>query len=394
MSLVYGLVGYVKIEVDEKYKNDVLNICMEYRIPYSKLSQDEFGNISFELKYFDYKKVTQIAEKNKIEFTVLKMGGLPSVALKYKYRFGLIIGVILSFALVIFASNIIWDVRVVGNSSITTGEITQMLEEYGVSVGKRISGIDVDKIQNQILIDSNDISFIAINLSGNIASVEIRENRKPQEHQSSMGFANVVAKKSGIIQDVRAYVGNVVVKSGQLVKEGEVLISGLYDSNVVGIRYTRAAGEVMAKTVEEYYIEIPLKYVKKHYTGVVNYEKSLNFFGKTFNISKKGGKDVSLYDTIYNVGNYSYSGSAGMPISVTTISYHEYEIITAERTVEEAEALAYYELDKKISSSGAEFLLKKTVVPSVNEDFFSLKCIVVYIENIARTNEFFVDTEN
>ncbi len=394
MRVLYSLVGFVEIEVCELNKNNVLNICMENLIPYTDVILDECGNIRMKLKYHDYRRLKRVADSFAVSFSVVRFGGLPAFLLKYKYRYGLMAGLVAACALALYFSSIIWDIRIVGNNSITTAELEGVLASYGVCVGKRISDIDVDKVQNQILIESQDISFIAINLSGNVASVEIIENQKGEDKLSGYGFANVVAKKSGVIEDVRSYVGNVVVKSGQIVNEGDLLISGLYDSNRVGFRYTRAAGEVMAKTVEEYYIEIPLKYEKKQYTGVVNYEKSLNFFGKTFNILKKGGNGVSLYDTIYNVDNCSLPWNTDVPISVTTVSYHEFELVEAERSVDEAETLAYLELERRISSSGAEFVIRKTVTPHVGDDSFSIHCVVVYIENIAQTSEFVVDMQN
>ena len=394
MSLVYSLLGFVRLKFDKRYANDVLNVCMEELIPYTDIELDESEGISMTFKHFDYKRLRRIAESRGIELERIKVGGLPSILYKLRYRFGLMAGILCGVLLVIYFSSIIWDVRIEGNTSVTTGEIEDILASYGVCAGEPIRRIDVDKVQNRILIESDKISFIAMNLSGNIASVEIRENKRPIDRPSGIGFANVIAKKSGVIEDVRSYVGNVMVKSGQTVNAGDILISGLYDSKVEGFRYTRAAGEVMAKTVEEYYIEIPFDYEEKCYTGVVNYEKSLNFFGKTFNIFKKGGKGTYLYDTIYNVDSYALMGNATPPISLSTVSYHEYENVSATRSVEEAEELAYLELERKISQSGAEFLIKKTVTPKVNEDSFSIHCVMVYIENIAMTNEFFVDLEN
>ena len=37
------------------------------------------------------------------------------------------------------------------------------------------------------------------------------------------------------------------LKAGQVVDKGDLLISGIYDSKTVGVRYTRAAGEIMAR---------------------------------------------------------------------------------------------------------------------------------------------------
>ena len=394
MKAIYSLLGFAKIEADEENGRQLFNICMKYCIPYSDVNLDECGNVTMKLKYFDYKHLQKLADEYGVVLSKITFGGLPTIILRFKFRFGLMLGLLFATFLVIYFSSIIWDVRVEGNSSVTTKEILQILESHGITQGKKIAGIDVDKIQNQILIESDKISFIAINLAGNIANVEVRENRMPWSASSGLGFANIVAKKSGVIEEVRSYVGNVVVKSGQIVNKGDLLISGLYDSKTMGFRYTRAAGEVLAKTVEEYYVEIPLKFEKKQYTGVVNYEKYLNFFGKVFNISKKYRNNIYIYDTIYSVGNFSLFDDEGLPISISTVSYYEYEIVHADRSLEEAEKLAYLELDRQISSSGAEFLIKKTITPKVTDDAFILHCVVTCIENIAITNEFFVDLEN
>ena len=298
MRLVYTVFGYVQISADTINKIKIFNACLEHKISYTDVFINDDGGIRLKIKSFDYKAFSRIAIENGIEYAREGFGGLPRYFLANKYRIGLMLGILASVALVTYFSTIIWDVRIIGNETVTTREMEKMLSDYGVSAGRKIRGIDVDKIQNNILIDSDKISYISINLSGNIASVEMRENKEGSTQKSDLGFANVVAKKSGVITDVRAFVGNVITKSGQIVNAGDILISGVYDSNIYGIRCTRASGEVMAKTVEEYFIEIPLIYEKKQYTGVVNCEKSLNFFEKSFNISKKGGKDIYIYDTI------------------------------------------------------------------------------------------------
>ncbi len=389
MKIVYSLLGYASVCVLCEQKNAVLNICMEMRIPYCDIEIDDAGDMRMKLKYFDYKRLLRICASRRIALRLDRVGGLPSVILRYKYRFGLMAGAVAALIMVVYFSSIIWDIRVIGNSTVTTSEIISMLGEHGVTVGERISEIDVDTIQNKIMLESDKISFIAINLSGNIASVEIREN-KSAEKESALGFANVIAKKSGIIEDVRVYVGNVVVRSGQVVDKGDLLISGIYDSNRVGFRFTRAAGEIMARTVTEYNVKIPLKYEKKEYTGVVNYEKNLNFYGKTFNISKKCGNDIPLYDTIYNVGNYGLFG-VDAPIGITSVGYYEYKNIEAERTPDEARALAFYQLNRMIADSDIEFVIKKNITVDAADDYFSIHCIVVSIENIAATSEFAVD---
>ena len=70
---------------------------------------------------------------------------------------------------------------------------------------------------------------------------------------------------------------------------------------------------------------------------------------------------------------------------------HEYRYVTKQRTYEEAERLAYYELSQLIADEGDVMVIRKIITPEAGDDFFRLHCIVVCIENIAKVSEFEVD---
>jgi similar to stage IV sporulation protein len=241
---------------------------------------------------------------------------------------------------------------------------------------------------------SDTLSWISVNIIGTVANVEVRE-RETKAPDEPTRPANLVAKKSGIIEEVRIYRGNVIVGAGQYVKEGELLVSGLFDSVQEGFRYTRASGKVYARTVEEFCIEIPYEYETKRYTGVEYCEKILNFFDFSMNISKKYGNEDILCDKINIVENYNLFGRVQTPFAVETVKYLEYETVFETRSAEAAEELAYFELDKKLSEMSEDStLLKKTVTPLIRDDRFILHCVIVLIEDIAEVSEFDVVIDN
>jgi hypothetical protein len=198
-----------------------------------------------------------------------------------------------------------------------------------------------------------------------------------------------VARKSGRIEEVRIFRGNVVVSSGQYVEKGDLLVSGLFDSVHEGFRYTRAAGEVYARTVEEFYIEIPYEYEGKTYTGEGYSNKYLNFFDFSMNISKKSGNEGAFYDKISIVENFCFPDGKETPFGVRTDKYRAYETVTLTRTPEEAEELAYFALAERLASLAEDSTVtRKRVTPVVGKDSFMLICSVELIENIAETREF------
>ena len=241
---------------------------------------------------------------------------------------------------------------------------------------------------------TKNISWMSINIIGTVAEVQIREYRDGSGGEDVTAPANLVARKSGVVEEVRLLRGNLVVAEGRYVEKGQLLVSGLYDSLQEGIRYTRASGQVFAKTMEEFYVEIPYEYEKKCYTGVEYYDKYLNFFDYSINILKNSGKEGVFYDKIDIVENYMLWDGNETPFGTTTVKYLEYETVEVTRTQEEAEELAYFELSEKLAAAAeGGTLIKKTVVPIQLKDSFALLCSVIIIEDIAEVREFEVVIE-
>ena len=391
MNLAYYFLGSVRVSADYQNITPLLNMCMYCAIPYSDFSAGS-DKVSLCFRLSEYKKMKREADARGICYTVEEMRGLPFVLGRYKSRLGLILGIILAAVMVFASHQFIWDIEVVGNEKMTSGEVIATLKKYGFTHGSYIGGVNTDKLENRILIDSDRIAWISINIVGTLARVEVRERAAAESQSVSLKPANLVAKKSGIIEEVRILRGNVVVSSGKYVEKGDLLVSGLFDSVHEGFRFTRAAGEVYARTVEEFYIEIPYEYEGKTYTGEGYSNKYLNFFDFSMNISKKGGNEGALYDKISIVEEYSVFGLIETPLSLKTERYLEYETVSMTRTQGEAEELAYFSLEGRLAAMAEDtVLIKKTVTPLIREDRFILHCVIVLIENIARTQEFEVE---
>ena len=64
------------------------------------------------------------------------------------------------------------------------------------------------------------------------------------------------------------------------------------------------------------------------------------------------------------------------------------------RSASEAEELAYFELTRKLAEMADDsIILRKTIIPRVRENSFSIFCTVVAIENIAEVSEFEVSID-
>ena len=388
MSFVYFLLGSATVFVDYNNVASLLNLCMICCIPYTDFSSGSDG-VRLRFRLSALKRLKREADARGIVFNVEQSGGLPVILGRYKRRYGILAGIVAALTLIVLSRLFVWDIDVIGNESITSAQVKSLLESYGFGVGTYIPSVNTDKIENRLLIDTDKISWISINLIGNVAEVQIREYADADVNDSPDKPANLVAAKSGLVREVRIHSGNVVVSAGKYVEKGELLVSGIYDSNILGFRYTRAAGKVYAETVSEYYIEIPYEYDGIVYTGAEYCDKYLNFFDFSINISKNSRKEGSLYDKIDIVENCSLPDGTPTPLEIRTVRYLEYERETLRRTAQEAEELAYFELSQRLSELAEDsVMLKKTVTSRVGDKSFSLRCVVVALEDIAAVSEF------
>ena len=62
-------------------------------------------------------------------------------------------------------------------------------------------------------------------------------------------YCNIVATKDAMIVKINAQNGTAVVKEGDIVTKGTVLIQGWLEGQFTGIRYVHANGEVQAKSM-------------------------------------------------------------------------------------------------------------------------------------------------
>lgn len=394
MNISYYLFGYARVFVGREHVISLINACMRYNLPYGQ-TYSVPGGVIFVFRLVHLCDLNKIARSEKIEIKVVKRGGIPFWIYERRKRYGLWTGIVLGVMLIFFSQQFLWRIDVVGNNKVTSGEILELLEDYGLYTGCYIPRIDADRIQNKLLIDSDKVSWISVNINGNTATVEVRETENADREESSGKPAHLTASKSGQIVDVRVMAGNVVVKAGDFVKEGEMLVSGLFESNISGLRIERAQGKVYAQTSREIYIKIPFDYEEKVYTGREYCEKYLNFFDYSVKFSKNSGNEYKLYDKISIVDNYDFFDGEELPLSMTTHRYLEYEYKGAHRNTQEAENLAYFELSEKIGEITEDaILLRKVIVPEIHEDCFALRCVIVCIEDIAKTVEFEVENHD
>ncbi len=390
-SIPYFFAGFHTLHVCRENAAGLLNICRVHEFIYEDFRNTEDGGISLRFPRPVARQVEALCREYGIPVTVCGEGGLPRLISRLTYRAGLVAGTVLGLLLLVVANSVIWDIRISGNEHLSNHAIRETLAACGFSVGTSLRGFEADKLENDVLLLDDRLAWISVNRKGTVAYVEVREKR-PKPTAESDSPCDIVASIGGVVQWVELEEGNVRVSAGQIVGEGEVLVSGLYDSMQEGIRFTTAKAKVYARTTREIVVQIPLAYEQKVYQteadfpdGEVCQEKILNFFGNHIKFKKKTGNMAEFCDIIEDEKSWVLADGGGFPISVRTVWYIPYTVTTVTRTLAEAEELAYFELAKQISAlpGGAE-LIGKTVTIHHGKDALTLTCILTCIEDIGR----------
>ena len=389
MNIGWYFCGWVRLVAEKGQATAILNLCMRYGLAYRHWRADtDTGRICFEMTSHTAAKLCRLAFGEEICVSVTRSGGLPHLLKQYRHRVGLLIGAALGCGILIYSSQILWDIRVSGNEAMTSRQVKQELAESGLRIGMPVSALDAKQMELQIQLDSDRISWVSVNMSGTVAYVEIRERAATPE-KIPLQPANLVARCEGIIDGLEVYTGIPVVQSGQAVQKGELLVSGVYDSQAVGWRVTRAAGRVLARTVHDFTVSIPWKYEKKEYTGEVILQKKLIFFEKEIKLFKNSSILGSSCDKINIVDTFTLPSGVSLPISRCTERYLAYKYCEATRTHAQAQALAYHELEQQISLCIPDaMLLKKEITTVMTEDDLQIYCTVYALEDIAEIREF------
>lgn len=255
-SIYNYLTGYVRVRVNGSKPERLINLCLSSGFPIWDVEVID-GQVQFSTSLSHYKKIRNLARKSHCIPKVVARKGLPFIVGKIRRRPLFLAVAFIAFLVYLYLSGGVWMIVVKGENTVSRETILNAAAKSGVFIGARKSLISTDKVEKDLLIQIPELSWAYVYFKGSLAVIEVVEKVRPEVPPPG----DVVAKKEGVIESMLILSGVPVVKPGQTVKAGEILIAGSpHDRN-------GAKGEVMAQTWYQVYNEIPLKQKKSYRTG-------------------------------------------------------------------------------------------------------------------------------
>lgn len=336
---VNRLRGQVRVRAESPFPERVLNLCGARDLAFWDLEWESPTAFTCRVSRRDWHALRQAAANLDCTLTVVRREGAPDFLSRFRHRQALVTGLVACALGLFLGSFFIWDFTVEGNETVSTERILRSLEQYGVGLGSFGLSLDGEDIRNHVLLDIPELSWIAVNVSGCRANVQVRERVEPPEMVDEASPTNVVARRAGLVLKVQALDGVAAVLPGAAVAEGQLLISGVEDTETVGARVLAGMGAVEARTWYALTTEVPLTGLEKRYTGEEKTGVSLIFGTRRVKFFSNSSIEGEKYDKITSRYPLTLLG-VPLPVTVAVERWRFYEAVPAERTAAQAERAA------------------------------------------------------
>ncbi|MBQ8320781.1 MAG: sporulation protein YqfD [Clostridia bacterium] len=388
VKISFFLLGYRKVCIQSEALADAVSRFIKDGLtPYAESD----GTIY--IKEREAKRAEEILTKLG-EYELSDTQGLLGSLLRVKNKIGILLGIIFSIFMCVLLQNVVWDVRVDGNDTISDSAVIYELYSSGFGIGNIWSDTDTAEVESELLSKSENISWVNINRRGSVAYVSVIEKNKEisyEQKEAAGGYANIVATSDCIIVDITVKRGCAEVKVGDVVKAGDILISGVLPISAGG-GFCYAEGEVIGKMSDVVVAEVDRKYEKN--VGIVQNAigGSIKIFNFPINIFKRYGNSYEGCDIIEDVKVFSLPSDKRLPISFVTTYATQRITKDALYTDDELISLATVRLNSKTITrlSGAD-LDKIRTYGSFTDTGYRMYSEIVFTDEVGRTQEFEID---
>lgn len=324
------LVGYVKILIHGDNPEQLINIFVSEGIAVWGLKRNSRGILCC-ISMSDYKRMLGIRRRAKSEVHIKLIGkyGAPTLYKAIIRRPGMIMGLCFLVLINIFLSQFVWCVEIRGAESLNQKDITNACEEVGIRKGMSTNSLDTYTASQKLLLELKGAAWLSINVEGSVVTVNVSE---AEESKKQAGFpCNLVAICDGVIRSYKIINGEGRITVGQAVREGDILISGIIESEDA-IETVSAEGEIVAETERIFSSEIPKKYTCERLIDS-KHKCALEVFGISLPLYLT---DIKNAKAVHTDSVYIRISGKNMPIGLHNKRFEIYE--NAELSIDENEA--------------------------------------------------------
>lgn len=340
--IVWFFWGTARIRLSSGAPEWALNAFSKRRIMFRDVVHADAYTIEVTVRKRDMQAARLAAASTMCDLEVLECGGFSSVFGGLKKRWALPVLLLAAILSAVFVPKFVWFYEVIGNERVPTAKIVRALQQIGVGFGTYGPSIEPQKIKNKMLLIIPELQWITVRQNGGCAEVVVRERPERERVADRRTPRNVVASHAGVLTKVHVLEGGGLCKIGDVVQEGQLLVSAYTDLGFK-TQVSSALAEIYAKTWRKSQTLLPQTIERKVPTGektqsvcLVIGQKRVNIFGNSGNFRSDCDKITTYHDFVLPRG-------LRLPITIEITSRMHYD--TQEHEVPEEEAARLLEND-------------------------------------------------
>lgn len=355
------IIGTVTVTVSSADPIKLINEILKRNITVLSINSQVYS-VTVKVFFSDYFKLKKIVRnrEEKIE-KITSESGAVSLFYRYRLRYGIAIGGLISVLLCIYLSNILLEVRIYGANDQAKAQILSVLRADDVTIGSFLPAVDIFALECDIVDNSSLVSLADTRTEGSVLCIDVKmTDQKPQIEKSRLS-ADIVADRNAVITKLEVYSGQSVRGVGEEVKKGDKIVSG--EITLRGKRlqieekaYAYSTGHIYGDYDEQVSFFVPFKDSELTVNKDVFSKTYLQFFSAQIPVNPfsdgdglKENEEISYFDFL----------GIRLPVGIAKKTYDEYYYKPIKRSEKQATELAYERIkryeknllsDKKILS--------------------------------------------
>lgn len=359
------LQGYLRIKVWGYSPERFMNLCCNHNILLWDIEKCDSEKYSMNISLKGYFQIRPFVRKTGTKVAVLNKFGLPFFIPRIKLHVFFLFGIIGTLVFLFWTTGYVWKIDIEGNQSITTEELSSFLEEREVKIGSSKKKVSVEELEKAIRNEFPLVTWTSVQVEGTKLWIQIKENDKIiHVEKKTEAKSNLVASKDGRISSIITRNGIPMVKAGDEVKKGDLLVAGqvpIYNDagEIINYHLYKADADVYLECDYFYETSMPVSYIFHRYTGKEYKSLYLKWWGKEIlfpSYEQKENCDVSETRKQVQALEQWF-----LPVFYGMNHYKEYEPVVTVYTKEEVKTYLNQEIHTFVSSleeKGVQFIEK------------------------------------
>ncbi len=338
----------------------------------------------------DYKKLRKPARSAGLRLKIVKKHGVLFFLKRNQKRIGLAIGSLIIMLTVFILNMFVWEINVTGNDKVPTEAIIASAAEKGLVAGSLQKKHVTKEISWYILNENDGLAWVTINIQGCVANIIVTEvNEDTEMKYDDDKPVNIVASKYGVIRSMDVFDGQDVVKVGDAVMKGDLLVSAVYEDRYNKLTLKHARAKIMAETDYSLTVEFPMEQVLTEKGKVKKEVGEITVLG----LKIKYGSDKGCEDLPYETDSKDlYFFWLKLPISVKSTRYFSVNEKNITYDMEQAKSGAYELLEEKEKTEMAEMqIISKKLDEKIKDGKYIIQAEYICIMDIAEEQEILSD---